>query len=145
MFQSLNGALKTINSSRLTVDVEGYLHFSNVTRKDNSDDFLYACSAASYFRNEYKLGNKVHLQVIQSGSSAGLQNKHEPVRQYVTRKNHIAYRGKEVKMWCIFGGTPLPEIRYCVMRLQPNIVNRGFDPCFDVIFYSRGLYLVLET
>ena len=50
-------------------------------------------------------------QVIQSGSSAGLQNKHEPVKQYVTRKNYVAYRGKSVKMWCVFGGTPLPEIR----------------------------------
>ena len=52
------------------------------------------------------------MQVIQSGSSAGLQNKVRPTLQYVTRKNHIAYRGKEVKMWCIFGGTPLPEIRW---------------------------------
>ena len=49
--------LKTINSSRLTVDPEGKLWFSNVTRADSSLDFLYACSAASYFRNEYKLGN----------------------------------------------------------------------------------------
>jgi hypothetical protein len=55
--------LKTINSSRLTVDPEGNLWFSNVTRKDASEDFLYACSAASYFRNEYKLGNRVHMQV----------------------------------------------------------------------------------
>ena len=30
--QSTNGALKTINSSRLTVDPEGNLFFSNVTR-----------------------------------------------------------------------------------------------------------------
>ena len=51
--------LKTINSSRLTVDPEGNLWFSNVTRKDASEDFLYACSASSYFRNEYKLGNRV--------------------------------------------------------------------------------------
>ena len=29
----------------------------------HSDEFLYACSAASYFRNEYKLGNKIWLQV----------------------------------------------------------------------------------
>ena len=58
------------------------------------------------------LTNPRVCQVIQSGSSAGLQNKHQPMKQYVTRKNHIAYRGKEVKMWCIFGGTPLPEIRY---------------------------------
>ena len=63
--------------------------------------------------------NKLNLifsslfQVIQSGSSAGLQNKHQPVKQYVTRKNYVAYRGKSVKMWCVFGGTPLPEIRYC--------------------------------
>lgn len=104
--------LKTINSSRLTVDPEGKLWFSNVTRKDSSEDFLYACSAASYFRNEYKLGNRVHLRVIQSGSSAGLQNKHEPVQQYVSRRNEVAYRGKIAKLWCVFGGTPLPEIRW---------------------------------
>ena len=34
------------------------------------------------------------------------------MKQYVTRKNHVAYRGKEVKMWCLYGGTPLPEIRW---------------------------------
>ena len=37
--------------------------FSNVTRNDASNEFFYACSAASYFRNEYKLGNRVVLQV----------------------------------------------------------------------------------
>ncbi len=104
--------LKTINSSRLTVDPEGKLWFSNVTRKDSSEDFLYACSAASYFRNEYKLGNRVHLQVIQSGSSSGLQNKHEPIHQYVSRRNEVGFRGKETRLWCVFGGTPLPEIRW---------------------------------
>ncbi len=55
--------MKTINSSRLTVDPEGNLWFSNVTRNDASNEFFYACSAASYFRNEYKLGNRVVLQV----------------------------------------------------------------------------------
>ena len=63
-----------------------------MTRQDNSNDFLYACSAESYFRNEFKLGNHVHLQVIQSGSSAGLQNKHEPERQYTSRRNEVAFR-----------------------------------------------------
>ena len=24
----------------------------------------------------------------------------------------MAFRGKEVKLWCIYGGTPLPEIRW---------------------------------
>ena len=36
--------------------------------------------------------------MIQSGSSAGLQNKHEPEKQYVTRKNYIGFRGKKVKV-----------------------------------------------
>ncbi|QQP38167.1 Uncharacterized protein FKW44_018670, partial [Caligus rogercresseyi] len=102
----------TLNSSRITVDPEGTLWFSNVTKHDSSEDFLYACSASSYFRNEYKVGNKVHLQVIQSGSNAGLQNKREPVFQYANKRSEIALRGKEMKLWCIFGGTPLPEIRW---------------------------------
>ena len=34
-----------------------------MTRNDASNEFFYACSAASYFRNEYKLGNRVVLQV----------------------------------------------------------------------------------
>ena len=53
-----------------------------------------------------------HFQVSQSGSSAGLQNKEPPTKQYVSRKNMIAIRGQKARMWCIYGGTPLPEIRW---------------------------------
>ena len=48
----------------------------------------------------------------QSGSSAGLQNKVRPTKQYVSRKNMIAIRGQKARLWCIYGGTPLPEIRW---------------------------------
>ncbi|KAK4016086.1 neuroglian isoform X3 [Daphnia magna] len=111
MMQNSNGALRSINSSRMTVDPEGTLWFSNVTREDTSDDFVYACSATSLFRNEYKLGNKVYLDVIATGSAAA-QNRHEPVSQYVSRKNAVAHRGKSIELWCVFGGTPLPQIRW---------------------------------
>ena len=57
-----------------------------------------------YFRNEYKVGNRVWLDVVQTGVSAS-QNRHEPVQQYVTRKNEVALRGKKVELYCIFGGT----------------------------------------
>lgn len=60
-------------------------------------------------RNEYKLGNKVYLDVIATGSAAA-QNRHEPVQQYVSRKNSVALRGKSIELWCVFGGTPLPHI-----------------------------------
>ena len=49
-----------------------------VSRLDTSQDFLYACSASSFFRNEYKLGNRVFLQVAKdiqmlTGKGKGLR------------------------------------------------------------------------
>ncbi|XP_037921152.1 neuroglian isoform X2 [Hermetia illucens] len=108
LIQSIDGSIKSINNSRMTLDPEGNLWFSNVTRNDQSEDFYYACAATSVFRNEYKLGNRVLLNVVQTGISAA-QNKYQPVKQYVTRKNEVALRGKRVEMYCIYGGTPLPQ------------------------------------
>jgi neuronal cell adhesion protein len=108
LIQTTDGNIKSINNSRMTLDPEGNLWFSNVTRQDASDDFFYSCSANSVFRNEYKLGNRVVLEVKQSGISP-IQNKFQPTRQYVSRKNEIALRGKKIELFCIYGGTPLPQ------------------------------------
>ncbi|PSN43064.1 Neuroglian [Blattella germanica] len=108
LIQNADGGIKSINNSRMTLDPEGNLWFSNVTRHDASDDFYYACAATSVFRNEYKVGNRVTLNVVPTGTSAS-QNRHEPVQQYVTRKNEVALRGRKVELYCIFGGTPLPQ------------------------------------
>ncbi|XP_017136257.1 neuroglian isoform X1 [Drosophila miranda] len=108
MQQSIDGSIKSINNSRMTLDPEGNLWFSNVTRDDASDDFYYACSATSVFRSEYKIGNKVLLDVKQMGVSAS-QNKHQPIRQYVSRRQSLALRGKRMELFCIYGGTPLPQ------------------------------------
>ncbi|XP_066590095.1 neuroglian isoform X2 [Prorops nasuta] len=109
LIQDTLGGIKSINNSRMTLDPEGNLWFSNVTRNDASDNFYYACAATSLFRNEYKLGNRVLLNVLSTGASAS-QNKHEPVKQYASRKNEVALRGKKVELYCIYGGTPLPQI-----------------------------------
>ncbi|CAH0562169.1 unnamed protein product [Brassicogethes aeneus] len=110
MYYYTNGAFKTINSSRMTLDPEGNLWFSNLTKADDAvqDNFHYACVATSPTKHEYKYGNLVILKVISSGVSAS-QNKHAPELQYVTRKNEVAYRGKRAELFCIFGGTPLPQ------------------------------------
>ncbi|XP_050519351.1 neuroglian isoform X1 [Diabrotica virgifera virgifera] len=108
IFLYTNGGFKTINSSRMTLDPEGNLWFSNLTKADVTDNFMYACAATSPTKYEYKYGNRVLLNVVSSGVSAS-QNKHEPVLQYVTRKNEVAYRGKRAELFCIFGGTPLPQ------------------------------------
>ncbi|KAM3958602.1 neuroglian-like [Aphomia sociella] len=109
MLQGDQGQLKTINNSRMTLDPEGNLWFSNVTRYDASSNYAYTCAAKSIFRNEYKLGNKVYLDVKPTGISPAL-NKHEPVRQYTTRRVEKGLKGKRVELYCIFGGTPLPLI-----------------------------------
>ncbi|XP_042912881.1 neuroglian [Parasteatoda tepidariorum] len=110
MIQSFTGSLRTINSSRITVDPEGDLHFSNVTLEDDLDEAMYACSATSKSRNEYKFGNKIILKVEPSGGSG--QASHRPIRQYVSPPNMVALRGKPLEISCIFGGTPLPEIKW---------------------------------
>lgn len=74
IMQSSTGALRTINSSRITVDPEGNLHFSNITLGDASDETMYACSANSIFRNEFKLGNRVILNVSPTGSKSSISS-----------------------------------------------------------------------
>lgn len=91
----------------MTLDPEGNLWFSNVTRQDASDDFYYACSAASTFRNEYKLGNRVLLKVNPASNAA--LNRYPPKQQYVSRRNEVALRGRNIELFCIYGGTPLPQ------------------------------------
>ncbi|KAJ3639541.1 hypothetical protein Zmor_002896 [Zophobas morio] len=103
-----SGGFKTINSSRMTIDPEGNLWFSNLTKSDVTNNYKYACAATSPFKHEYKYGNSVLLNVVSTGVSA-VSNKYEPVLQYVSRKNTVAYLGKQQKLYCIYGGTPLPQ------------------------------------
>lgn len=148
---STQGFLKSINNSRMTLDPEGSLWFSNVTRDDSSNDFYYACSATAPNRNEYKIGNRVTLQVLSSGSSSS-QNKHEPVKQYVSRKHEVALRGKEIKLYCIFGGTPLPETVWSkngeTIRTSERVTQDDFGKSLkikNVDFEDQGDYTCVVT
>ena len=109
MITSSSGALTSINSSRLTVDPEGNLHFSNITKEDElTDNGAFACSATSFFRTEYKIGRKVFLKVKSSGTSGPIS--HAPVTQYVSPTHVSAFRGQNLELHCIYGGTPLPDV-----------------------------------
>lgn len=104
IYMYTDGAFKTINSSRMTIDPEGNLWFSNLTTADITTNFRYACAATSPVKHEYKYGNTVVLNVVSNGVAAS-QNKHEPIAQYVSRKNTVAQRGKSQTLYCIYGGT----------------------------------------
>uniref|UniRef100_A0ABD2WQQ1 Neuroglian n=1 Tax=Trichogramma kaykai TaxID=54128 RepID=A0ABD2WQQ1_9HYME len=146
LLQDVNGVIKSINNSRMTLDPEGNLWFSNVTKLDRSEDNYYACAATSMFRNEYKVGNRVILHVTSTGSTAA-SNKREPVKQYVSRKNEVAYRGKKIELFCIFGGTPLPQTVWSKdgQRISPNgrIVEGNYGKSLvikSVNFEDEGTY-----
>lgn len=105
--------LQSINNSRMTLDPEGNLWMSNVTRLDSSSTpggnyFYYICTASSPIKNELKLGNRVLLDVIQA-QAPGL-NKYPVTSQYVSRKNQEAINNRRLELFCIFGGTPLPQV-----------------------------------
>lgn len=108
MIMSSAGTLQSINSTRLTVDPEGRLHFSNVTKADQLDNALYACSATSHYRTEYKVGRKTKL--IVHSRSTGLSNSHPPIAQYLSPPTVAALRGQRLTLHCIYGGTPLPDV-----------------------------------
>jgi len=73
MMQNSGGSLKSINSSRMTVDPEGTLWFSNVTRADTSDDFVYACSATSLFRSSSNAVTYQHFDTISRTLKIGVR------------------------------------------------------------------------
>ena len=76
----------------------------------------------------------MHIHVISKDTN--FDSKHEPVLQYVTPSNEIAYRGKELRLWCIFGGTPLPTISWT--RLTGSLPNDRIS------FENYGKTLVIK-
>ncbi|OQV18931.1 Neuroglian [Hypsibius exemplaris] len=110
ILQSTQGAMTTVNGSRISVDVEGDLHFSNITLDDASGDKYYACSAFSPFLREYKTGELKKLIVRPSGQAA--PNKVAPVCQYTSPKHLTGMRGQNIDISCIYGGTPLPQVKW---------------------------------
>ena len=137
MIQNHDGMIKSVDSPRMTVDPEGNLWFSNVTKEDESNGFNYACSATSAFRNEYKLGNSVVLEVLQNETEFdGLVFEQEPARQYVSESTMIGMQSKKVELFCIYGGTPMPEVAWYKddfpVEFSDRIVVRN---------YGRSLYI----
>ncbi|VVC24599.1 Hypothetical protein CINCED_3A009632 [Cinara cedri] len=146
LIQNTDGGIKSINNSRMTLDPEGNLWFSNVTRYDTSDGFTYSCAATSLFRSEYKLGNPVNLNVIQTAGTA-LQNKYPPTQQYVTRRKEVALLNKRAELFCIYGGTPIPETVWLKdgAHIQPNerVSQGNYGKSLvirKVLFEDKGMY-----
>lgn len=108
VMQTEDGGIQSINNPRMTVDPEGNLWFSNVTRNDASGSSFYVCVASSIFLNEYKLGVRIQLDVIPSDNIELIP----PTKQYLSAEKMVTMLDKKIELFCIYGGNPLPEIEW---------------------------------
>lgn len=122
-----NGAIRAINSSRITADPDGGLHFTRAEMGDALEDAVYSCSATSTFLNQYNLGNKVRLHVEPVRPNEKLII--APVKQYLSPKKVVALRGSKVQLQCIYGGTPLNVTSWS---------KDGVELAFPRFMYSDG-------
>ncbi|CAN8025402.1 unnamed protein product [Ixodes persulcatus] len=144
LIQHVSGALHVLNLSRITSDPEGGLHFSRVEREDALEDAVYTCAATSLFLRQYKIGNKVRLRVERVPGA--LSTDHAPVRQYLSPENLVALEGQELKLYCIFGGSPQPLITWRKLDTNPgssNFTTANYGGSFvtsSVVLKNEGTY-----
>ncbi|ROT67129.1 putative Neuroglian precursor [Penaeus vannamei] len=146
VLQNSDGGLRSLDSERITVDEEGTLWFSYVTREDASGDALYACAASSAtsgqkmylvkdedgflevledppeddsvtvisLPTEYRMGNWVYLNVSypEDEESTHPEASIAPVKQYLSPRQITVLEGEDVKLHCLYGGYPVPDIRW---------------------------------
>lgn len=112
LIQTDIGAIKNIDNPRVTLDPTGNLWFSSVSLSDANRDSYYVCSASSYFINEYKLGNRIKLEVTPSYDNTKPLSGTPPTPQYISPSEVIPLRGKKVEIFCIYHGVPIPEIAW---------------------------------
>ncbi|KAF2895014.1 hypothetical protein ILUMI_11164 [Ignelater luminosus] len=89
LMQYNESKMEVINTPRITFDPEGTLWFSYLKQEDVTVDFVYACTADSRVAHEYKIGNKLHLNVLESDV-----NEFEPSLQYVTTSTTGVQHGR---------------------------------------------------
>ncbi|XP_042243141.1 neuroglian-like isoform X6 [Homarus americanus] len=65
-------------------------------------------------QTEYRMGNWVYLNVSYPGDDKTTlpEDSQPPVQQYVSESQVTALEGDDIKLYCIYGGYPVPEVRW---------------------------------
>lgn len=126
-----SSTINSVNSSRLTMDPEGKLHLSNVTREDQLNNADYACYVHNQIISIFFIGRRINLRVKQADSTG--QTSHAPSIQYISPPNVPALYSQTLDLHCIFSGTPLPAITW--RRKSGNMD----DNKYSVLNYGKTL------
>ena len=118
--------IETIQRRHITVDGDGALQFAFVEEHDGRENLVYQCAATSpVLQGEYRAGDEYILNVtsgrkspnIQSGPNlkpalvSGMMYK-PPRKLWFSPELVKVTAGEELRLSCIFSGSPLPEVRW---------------------------------
>ncbi|CAG9535099.1 unnamed protein product, partial [Cercopithifilaria johnstoni] len=99
----------TIQRKHITVDTEGTLHFTAVEKQDDQPNLIYQCAATSpVLHGEYRAGNEFQLIVDPATKS----NRTATHKLWFSPEEVSVKVGTKLKLMCIFGGRPLPNITW---------------------------------
>lgn len=113
MMQTSFGSIKSVENPRVTFDSSGNLWFSSLTRADASRDSFYMCSAASIQADEYKLGSRYSLKIL---PRTKVLKPLAPTPQFTSTPNITVLAGRNVELYCIYDGRPMPTIKWKNIR-----------------------------
>uniref|UniRef100_A0A8R1TTT8 Uncharacterized protein n=1 Tax=Onchocerca volvulus TaxID=6282 RepID=A0A8R1TTT8_ONCVO len=100
---------ETIRRQHIAVDTEGTLHFTAVEKHDGQQNLIYQCAATSpVLGEEYRAGNEFQLIVYPFTKS----NETIIHKLWFSPEEVSVKVGTKLKLMCIFGGRPLPNITW---------------------------------
>ncbi|OZC09894.1 fibronectin type III domain protein [Onchocerca flexuosa] len=101
--------IETIRRKHIAVDTEGTLHFTAVEKHDGRQNLIYQCAATSpVLGEEYRAGNEFQLIV----NSVAKSNETIIHKLWFSPEEVSVKVGSKLKLMCIFGGRPLPNITW---------------------------------
>ncbi|KAM3726416.1 Neuroglian [Dirofilaria immitis] len=101
--------IETIQHKHIVVDTEGTLHFTAVEKHDGRQNLIYQCAITSpVLHGEYRAGNEFQLIVDRV-----TKNKGTTIHKLWFSPDEVSVKvGRKLKLMCIFGGRPLPNITW---------------------------------
>ncbi|XP_049883452.1 hemolin-like [Pectinophora gossypiella] len=126
-----------VNDLRHTTAPNGKLLFSNITDVDTKD-FKYVCMASMLGIDPVFLAEH-HIVGIKDKGSKHPQPSHQP--QYVSR-DVVTQLGENTKLYCVYGGTPLTQVRWYFNDTELTKFNERVHPHRN---YSSNILLIKDT
>ncbi|CAL4065784.1 unnamed protein product, partial [Meganyctiphanes norvegica] len=87
---------------------------------------------------EYRMGNWVYLNVSLEAEATTIEEEVAPTTQFVSEEDETVLKGDDVKLYCIFGGNPVPQITWW-KESRSDVSEEDLSPLVEQ--YGKVLHL----